>query len=662
MIDVLTIADLILSNADNISIFLIVAALIAAAIIGAAEYKSKLWEYMTNRRNKWWFVYLFVTFAAIVFFRLKSRLYGYWLIAVSALWLIYAIVCIVSLKPKRFMGYTNPILKRYEKWLYAGTAIEHIDFFRKAHWYLWTAEDKLEFQMLAITYFADVKAFDNAYHALEKIKDEWLYEGEKETIKLQRAMLLVQMGSMKAAYQILGDPEKNESVNPMVWFAYSFIFENAGDIDNALAYAEKSRDIVEAGYKAPDFVIAEIYNNYARIAIIKGNRQEALRYLNIAWEKVKASKDMRTVHIVASNRIAQMAMSGKSRAECEAALKEYKDLIPNNSFMNKIDYNNCEISYYRQIKDTKHENELIKSGLKEVVEHLDPTQRNIYVSSTFCMLMNGRFDHKWFDKFVKPTECMALQFMDKLLVCKNYMGFFQQEDFRAVCNRKPYLGLQKKIMKYYREQAVADIDEMLAKIEPYDRFKYMNLMTMKLGILKLVEGKGHIDKSKEIYVDLYKELYDAGLHLDAVHVLMTLVDECSSPYSILIWRPFWTGGLYYSDILERAVRPPDPILDPDGIHLQYFRLQLSPPFAVQPLHDDVIREHIDTIIAEFRSWKNHPFKVELSIEIAHLLMCLERKDEAKEFLQFFKDSGVSENQMASWAREEIAALDIELKE
>lgn len=664
MTDVLSIADLIHSNADNISTILIIAALIAAFAIGIAEYKSKLWEYITNRRNRFWFIYDLLMFAAILFTWKREWIRGYWLIGTVVLWVAYTIVIIFSLKPKRFMDYTNPVLKRYEKWLSDGSSIEHTDYFRKpSHWYLFTAEDKLEYYMLSSSYFADVKEFDKAYQALEKIKDEWLYESEKEIIKIQRAMLLAQMGSMKAAYQILGDPEKNESSDPMVWFAYSFIFENAGDIDRALEYAEKSRDIVEAGYEAPDFVIAEVYNNYSRVAIFKGNRQEALRYLDIAWKKVKDSKDMRTIHIVASNRIAQMAMAGKSQAECEAALKEYKAVIPNDSFMNKVEFNNCEISYYRQIKDTKKENELIKSGFREVIDHLNHSQKVLYTASTFRMLMNGHFDRKWFDKFVKSgsKEYDDLSLMDKLAVYKEYMGFFQQEEFRAICNKRPYMGLQKKIMKYYREQAVADIDGLLAAVEPYDRFKYMNLMTMKLGILKLIEGKSHIDKSKGIYVDLYKELYDAGLHLDAVHVLMTLVDECSSAYNVLVWRPFWPGALYYSDIIERSVQPPDPRLDPDGIHLQYFHLQLLPPFAVQPLHDDVIREHIDTIISEFRSWKNHPFKVELSIEIAHLLMCLDRKEEAKEFLQFFRDSGVSENQMASWVREEIAALEVELK-
>ena len=80
------------------------------------------------------------------------------------------------------------------------------------------------------------------------------------------------------------------------------------------------------------------------------------------------------------------------------------------------------------------------------------------------------------------------------------------------------------------------------------------------------------------------------------------------------------------------------------------------------MHDDVVREYIDVIIDEFRSWNNHPFKVDLSIEIARLLMCLDRRDDAKEFYMFLKKSGVSEHQMAAWAREEIQRLEAEFGE
>lgn len=664
MADILTITDLILSHADSISSFLMVVALLVAFIIAMAEYKHKLWEYITNRRNKWWFVYLLVTLFGILFFRDHSWLSNGWLIIVSVIWVLYAVACLCSLKPKRFINYSNPVLKTYEKRLGDGCSIEYIEYFRHRHWYLFSAEDKLEFHMLACHFFDDVKDFESGYKELEKIKSEWLYEGEKRIINLQRAMLLVQMGSMKAAFQLLGDPEDNKSGDPMVWFAYSYIFENAGDIDKAFIYAEKSRGIVDAGYKAPDFVLASVYNNYSHVAVIKGNRHEVLHYLDVAWSKVKKSHDMRTIHLIASNRITQMAMAGTSREVCEAALKEYKELIPNDSFANKVEYNNCAISYYRQIKDAQKEYELIKSGFQEVIDHLDYNQNVLYTASTFRMLMNGHYEHNWLDKFVKSglKEYDSLPLVDKLVVFEEYMGIFQQEEFRAVCNKRPYMGLQKKILKYYRDQAIREIDEAIVTVEPYNCFLYMRLTAMKLGILKLNEGTKHIDKSKGLYIDLYHQLYDAGLHLDAAQVLMTLVDECSSAYNILIQHPLWPRAIYYSDYIAGSPPVPDPLLEPDGIHLQYYRLQIPNLLIVKPQHDDVIQEHIDELIAEFHSWKNHPYKVNLSIGIARILMCLDRKQEAMEFLRFFKESGVSDMQMASWVRDTIKALDAELSQ
>ena len=131
--DVLTITDLLFSNADNISAFLVAAALILAVIIGITEYKSKLWEYITNRRNKWWFAYAAVMFAAILFFRSRSWLTGCRLIGVSALWVLYVAACYFSLKPKQFTDCADPILKRYAKKLGDGRSIEYIYFFRKPH-------------------------------------------------------------------------------------------------------------------------------------------------------------------------------------------------------------------------------------------------------------------------------------------------------------------------------------------------------------------------------------------------------------------------------------------------------------------------------------------------------------------------------------------------
>lgn len=356
-----------------------------------------------------------------------------------------------------------------------------------------------------------------------------------------------------------------------------------------------------------------------------------------------------------------MAMAGQSEAECEAALEEYNKCIPNDSFANRIEYNNCAILLYRQLKNAKRENSILKSGFKDIIGQLNHTQAVVYTASTFRMIMNARFDHGWFDRYVKAgsEEYKNLPLLEKLAVFKEYMGIYQQEEFLAVFSKAPYLGLQKKIMKYYRDSALTEIDAALNKVEPYNMHLYRNLMKHKLSILKLVEGKNHIDRSKDTYISLYKQLYDAGLHLDAADILMTLIDECTSAYNVLIYRPFWLNAVYYCDYIANAPQPPPPEPDVDGLHLNYYRLGIAGPYAIKPLKVDVIEEHIDTLMSEVRSWKHHPFKVELSIGIARVLMCLERRDEAKEFYQIFKDSGMAETQMAAWARNSIAALEAE---
>lgn len=463
---------------------------------------------------------------------------------------------------------------------------------------------------------------------------------------------------MQAASYLLGNPQNNDSENPMVWFAYSFIYENAGDIDKALEYSEKSRSIIDAGYDAPDFIIGEIYNNYARIAIIKGNRHEALHYLNLAWEKVKITKDMRTIHIVASNRIAQMAMTGSSREECEKALSEYYELIPNDSFMNKIEYNNCYILYSRQIRDANLESRLIKNGFKEIVNHLSPEQSIMFTASTFRMLINGYFDYNWLDEYIHTSleEYMKLPLISRLIVFKEYMAFYLQEEFRSLYNKKPYAELHKQIMLYYRQNAIPEIDEEIRKLNSYNLYKYMFLMSNKLSILKLIEGTEHIEKSKVLYYDLYRHLYDAGLHIDAINILMTLIDECTSAYNVKVRAPYLPREMYYSELIEDATNIPNPVIAPDGIHVIYPRMVFPGPFEIKPLHDSVIKEYIDIVIDEFNQWKNHPFKIDLSIEIMHLLMCLGRTDEAEDFYHFFLNSGVSEMQMASWAREDLLEM------
>lgn len=663
MTEIISITEILIDHKNKAVELFTIFAVVAAFAIGFFEYKNKLLYYITHRRNKWWFVYLILSFATLFLLWIKDFFYVKDLFLLLTLFVLYTFVCIRSLKPKFFSDFKDPILHCYEKKLYRGLVAENIDYFRKdSHWYFFTAEDKLEYQMLRCLYFFELSEFENAFKALALIDPSWLYEEEKIPVKIKKSLCLVFMGDINAALQLLGDPEKWDKQNSMILFVYSMIYESFGDMDKAYSFMERAKDIVDAGVTLPDWERGEVYNNYSRVAYVKGNKEESLRYTNLAWKYVKDSKDMRLIKIMGTNRLIRMATCGRRQAECEAALKEYEQCIPVNSIENQIEINNAAILLYKQLGNDYKVNELLKDGYEKLLPHLNSVQELIFTASTFVMLMNGHFVHDWFDPYVKtnPELFAELPLMDRLAIFKAYKGIFQQDEFMTLLNLFPYRHLNTTIMNYYKTNAVREIDEKLATVESYNVYLYKELMLQKLGILKLIEGKEHIKKNKDKYLTLYKELYDKGLRLEAIRVVLILLDECASPYNLQIKTPYHNDWQYYIDLLDNTVPPPPPVLLPDGIHLVYPRVRVNSLQQVNAIYEDIIKEHIDIIIKEVNSWKNHPSKLELCIPIAHLLTCIGRRTEAKEFLSYFDNSGVDPRHFASWIQNEVVALRIEL--
>ena len=164
-------------------------------------------------------------------------------------------------------------------------------------------------------------------------------------------------------------------------------------------------------------------------------------------------------------------------------------------------------------------------------------------------------------------------------------------------------------------------------------------------------------------MDEYHSLYDAGLKIEAVYMLLLLMDESGSEYNVYL-RTYWVyGGLliprwngYGNELMDQIVDgAPVPTLENDKIHVKYPQFNLGVHDFI-PTHDEVIKENIDTVIHEVDSLKNHPCKVDMSIEIAKLLCWIGRQDEAARFLDFFDESGVSERQFAQWFRNDVNVL------
>lgn len=121
MAEILTISSILVNNANEISNILIVSALLIAFVISISEYKSKIYEYITNRRNKWWFVIMALLMAYLIYATEHGLFTGAWLIIAVLLGVLYTIVTFYSITPRYFSDFQNPVLRYYEKRLYQGS-------------------------------------------------------------------------------------------------------------------------------------------------------------------------------------------------------------------------------------------------------------------------------------------------------------------------------------------------------------------------------------------------------------------------------------------------------------------------------------------------------------------------------------------------------------
>ena len=67
MADIISIADFFINRPENFTMVVAAAAVLVSFIVAITEYKSNLLAYITNRRNKWWFVYFLLSGVALLF-------------------------------------------------------------------------------------------------------------------------------------------------------------------------------------------------------------------------------------------------------------------------------------------------------------------------------------------------------------------------------------------------------------------------------------------------------------------------------------------------------------------------------------------------------------------------------------------------------------------
>lgn len=653
--DIISVIDFIITHKEYVILLLIACSFLLSCIILLSEYKMKVLYYISHRRNKYWFVIVVLSAIGIVLL-VKFTSMPLWCgIILSVIWITFLFYTCIRVKSRK--SYINPILNFYQKKLRDGYAFEYLNYFKEErHWYFMTVSSALEYAKLRAAYYFEIREYKISYEVLSNIAEANLYENEKENIKYQRALMLCFLGSINSALELIGPPEANQSKDPILWFAYSYCYELQANIDLAYEYIRKAKSLADTE-KISQIDKAQIYNNYGRICLFQKNPQEAIHFYRIAYRKAKDTKDNRYLYVILPNYIISIATYEKDKEECERLLAEYKRLLRFDTIKNLNEYDNLLLEVNRQFSDDKAIFKSITDTYAEISPKLKADNKAVFNASNLRILLNGRFNYSWMDKEIEKDLIIYnyLSFQDKMVISREYMGIFFQENFKFLLAKEPYRSLYSYILNYYQTEAINDIDRELSLLEPYEIYKYKNLTLYKLSILKILEKEKHIDNSKELYISLFGTIKKAGCKIDAVNILLILMDECTSPYNLLIKGSF--GQTYYYQFLQNTYPSIEPEIAIDGIHIMIQNYVPKIPCTLIPLKNDVINQYITIAVNEVSAWFNHPAKNEMCLQLCRILLGLGRVEEGRKMYLAFKESKRSIDTYALWFQQEIQDIE-----
>jgi uncharacterized membrane protein len=186
------------------------------------EYKQETWSYLRHKRNKWHFAGVLLLTAINIYLGKQRLLCPTIFFCVLVFILILFAWTIYQAMPITKSPNHNLFLRRYWKAIDEGKTIECIGFFEgKIPWYIFGMRSKLEYQLLKKNFFTSIHDYSNAYKGIEGIKAAWLYQSECTEINNKKANLLALVGNMRAAEELLGPSEENQSHDPSQLLIFS---------------------------------------------------------------------------------------------------------------------------------------------------------------------------------------------------------------------------------------------------------------------------------------------------------------------------------------------------------------------------------------------------------------------------------------------------------
>lgn len=451
------------------------------------------------------------------------------------------------------------LLKRYNSYLQDGALYEFPELKEiKIPWYIFRKADRNSIYLLKVKYFLRIHEPEKMLMCLEKIDESILLDREKYSYYIDQAFAYTDMLAVDKAEIWLERAEQWLSKHKNTRVGYNMycnlrtlIYDQQGDMEKAEEYAQEGLKHTEPG---DYFMSCQLLNNLSRYRVLDGDSENAMLYLRQAREQLLKEKhpDTEVLFTIYGNLIHHLLRMDVGVEEAGALLEELKRKVDLNWLGNQIEYNNLVLEMNRQIGNIEYESiacqmyQKNKALIEAQAQGKVTAELVLNEVSALTILVNGTFSlepvlediRAHFGKYKELPVREKIFAYQKLHSCCALMKPCWHEEFQEIYD---------DILKYYRRDALTDIDRVQARLNPHNVSGKLDILQAKAYILKVLYGTGCYTYVRPVHEAAVKLSAQAHLYKIYAREYMLWLDELTGPE---VWPPYLSKPPLLMDNLE----------------------------------------------------------------------------------------------------------------
>lgn len=473
------------------------------------------------------YIYRYLTFMVILliisnYFLLGIINFNDVLINITLVLLLITYIFVSYFSAKMPLFLSRIKLNKLKKTLNQGRPIENEDLFIQKPVYMVDFVEKYEYNLLKANYYQQINKLSEAYQIYNGIDENKLFFKEKVNIRLNKAYLLINMGNLSKAENLINIIDDQN--DPFYLMLRSILIEKKTlDFETVNNLLQKAVDIISDNNDFDNAQKAMIYNNYGRVRSLEGNKTDAINYYTSSVELAQKANKKHLIHVSYQNLIHTLNLSGELE-KSQKYMAEYQELIDSDIILDSFELFNLKIEIARQKMD---KNELVKHLIEshfDLQQKLSQNKKLVLNINSLRLMYNSGMNVavilREIDKNI--NEYLKMKMPERYNAIKEISIVLKQLRYKP--NSKIAI-LHKKIITYMKNNAISNLEDYINKLEQYEVIARSYYLKEKAGVIKDYSESYNFEKIYGLLNDIRDIYQNNNLLAKSLELELDIADE-----------------------------------------------------------------------------------------------------------------------------------------